>query len=176
MPKSVCSCGDPVSLYYFDGPRGKHIEHAVEVLMAAINDQPHRYLGNQMLQDEAYGVFVDLLELAEEGRLRIPEYVKQIHDSPEIDMFEIRWTTIPVIDVDPVSGLFSETKEVHVRLYMVEVGEPWAVGVHVHEKDLDGNPATIRMRQGQAIQQAAKIARDYRSVAWKVPELSPRSF
>lgn len=173
--KSVCQCGHPISFYYANGPAARHKEHAVGLLLDEIN-KPPRYLGNEFLQDEAAGAFMALLDLAESGTTRSPEHIKSIQTSPDIDMFELRWCDIPVMDTDPVSGLYGETYEIQVRMYIIEVGERWTVGVHLHEKCIKGSSEHVRLSQNQEISQAVRLAKDERVVAWRVPELEGREF
>lgn len=167
--------GHPVTFYYLKGPKGDHITHAVELLMVSINTT-NRYQENELLQDDAYGTFESLLEDAAAGKLEWPEQVKPINWKTSFNTFEMRWTSISVIDIDPVSGMYSDPYETHVRLYYVETGEQWVVGVHAHEKLLTGTGQDIGKAQDSEIQIADRNAAQFRFNAWVVPELAGRSF
>ena len=71
--------------------------------------------------------------------------------NPSLRMYEIRWSEVQAIPVDPVSGAFGQRVEnIQVRLYYVERGDAWVVGLLAHEKDvsfsvqddIDALPAT----------------------------------
>ena len=96
--------------------------------------------------------------------------------NPSLRMYEIRWSEVQAIPVDPVSGAFGQRVEnIQVRLYYVERGDAWVVGLLAHEKDVSLSVQDdIDALQDEMIRQAGAIAIAEEADAWGVPELGCR--
>lgn len=167
----MCSQGGPVSYYWRFCVDGRHIEqtasHVVEILRKA------GYVLKGYAAEMCEAEIEDRLELAECGGLKPVEHVKRIQRSPEVDMFEIRWNHIMVMEQDLVSGGYRDA-EALIRLYYFEQGEPWVVGLHLHEKMIiDGDEAETARLQNIQIDQARKCFEECQDTGWGVGELSP---
>lgn len=150
---SVCSARKPVA-YYWRECTGDHVRETVDKLMDVVNE--NRKL-NDYQSSQCQASFEELLETAQDGRLIPGDHVKTIRYDPAIDMFEFRWIDLSVTPQDPVTGLYGAEVLVHVRLYYVEEGQPWVVGLHCHEKEfLEDDEKTDAAQDVQI-----KIAVDY---------------
>lgn len=171
--KSRCSSKAPSVYYWRFGTRGQHIEATVEFLQACL-DRPDR-VTNEYMEEHNAAAFEDHLDLATKGRLKPEEHVKEIRRHPNIDLYEIRWDGIAVRSRDLVSGMYGDQEEVLVRLYYLETGDAWVVGLHGHEKVILATEQETADAQDLEIDKAAALARDNEAGLWGVPELSPAS-
>lgn len=170
--RSRCSSNDAVEYFWRFALEGQHIEQTVDFLQACLV-RPDR-VQNEYLEELNAAAFEDHLELATKGRLQPGAHVKEVRRHPEVDLYEIRWDGIAVQGQDIVSGLYREPEEVLVRLYYIETGEAWVVGLHGHEKAiLESEEETNRVQDAE-IDRAAEIARANADKWWGVPELAQR--
>ena len=165
---SVCCSGDSVSYYWRNGAPGRHVEQTVLDSKQALTCSGVEL--NPIQEADFEAQIEDRLTLAQDGSLIPVDHVKTIQRNPSIEMFEIRWTDISVNRRDRVSGLISQGIA-HVRLYYIEEGFAWIVGVHVHEKVIiEGDEeATIEL-QNVEIDEAIHFVQDHRSEWWGVSE------
>lgn len=171
-PTSVCSCNAPVTFCWRECVTPVHVSAAVEHLMHLVAQRPGRTT-NEYIDADNEDAFERLLTRATQGRLKPIDHVKTIASVPAMDMFEIRWTTIKAIARNPVSGLIEGDLTLHVRLYYVEEGEPWIVGLYAHEKEIvDGDDDETRRRQNEHIQAAEAYALANAHRRWGVEALS----
>lgn len=168
---SVCSQGGPVSYYWRFCTGGGHIEQTSSRVVETL--QKAGYVLTGYAAEICEAEIEDRLELAERGGLKPVEHVKRIQRSPEVDMFEIRWNHIMVMEQDRVSGEYQDVKAL-IRLYYFEQGEPWVVGLHLHEKVIvDGDEAETSRLQNVEIDQARECFEQCRESRWGLDELSP---
>lgn len=136
---SVCSRRKRVA-YHWRECTGDHVAETVEKLMEIV--ETGRRL-NDYQSSLCQTAFEDLLDVAKRGRLTPGDHVKTVRYEPEVDLFEMRWTDLSVTPQDPLTGLYGDAVVVHVRLYYVEEGERWVVGLYAHEKEfLEDQDAT----------------------------------
>lgn len=159
-----------MSYYWRECPSGGHIEQTSEKVVSILKAQGYKMNENQEADCEAQ--IEDLLERAEAGRLVPVEHVKRVQRAPAVDMFEIRWNHIGVTEVNRVSGMYAGV-EVKVRLYYVEEGEPWVVGLLVHEKIIGSTDEETRQLQNEKIDAAIEHCRASSARRWGVQELAP---
>jgi hypothetical protein len=172
--KSVCAMGRTVTFYWRGSVAGLHLDSAVEALMGAIR-RADRYTGNPWLDADNEAMFRTRLNLAQRGGLKPGEDVVAVRMSTGLNMSEIRWTDVVAIPVNPVSGMLGQRVDnLQVRLYYVEEGRRWVVGLLVHEKDTSGTQDEIDARQDEWIRQAVVVALDGAEDRWGVPELGCR--
>ena len=171
MKVSVCSKNKAVAFYWSFAPRGCHIEAAVLALQQSI-ERPSRARTAYLSADNE-NMFRERLRLAVRGRLRPSEHVKAVRQSPpQMDLFEIRWQDVRIVPIDAVSGLYGNAESVMVRLYYVEQGQAWVVGLHAHEKEIGEDDSATAALQDQEIAQAVQLAKSAELSRWGVPELS----
>ena len=167
---SVCSQGKAVSYYWRMCPNGGHIELTAEKVVEIL--KTNGYILNGHLEADCVGQIEAYLELAEAGHLKPSDHVKRVRRAPEIHMFEIRWDHIGTTKQDKVSGMYEESRAM-VRLYYVEQGEPWVVGLHVHEKTLGSNDNETNRLQNQEMDKARTCFEAGADSWWGVAELAP---
>lgn len=168
---SVCSRRKPVDFYWRSCVDGRHIDAAVAALMASVR-RPDRVASNMYLDADNEAMFKARLELAAQGRLLPDDHVKTISFDPDLDMFEIRWTDVQAIDQDPVSGLYgNRVKDINVRLYYIELGYAWVVGLLAHEKVYGSSDDETNQLQDERIGCAVAICRGDARRWWGVSEL-----
>ncbi|WP_206451817.1 hypothetical protein [Micrococcus sp. KRD096] len=170
--RSRCSSNVAVEYFWRFTANGQHIERTVEFLQKCL-DKPGR-VQNEYLEELNAAAFEDHLELAAKGRLQPGTHVKEVRRHPEVDLYEIRWDGIAVQGQDIVSGLYKDPEEVLVRLYYVETGEAWVVGLHGHEKAILESDEETNQAQDVEIDKAAELARVNAEARWGVPELIQR--
>lgn len=129
------------------------------------------YLLEGYLEADCEAQIEDVLELAMLGKLEPVEHVKRVSGSPVRDMYEMRWQDIAAVVEDRVSGLKSRVS-VLLRLYYLEEGKQWVVGLHVHEKWVGGTDEEIKAKQDEEIDKATQIALSAESGNWGVVELA----
>lgn len=168
---SVCSRRKPVDFYWRSCVDGRHIDAAVAALMASIR-RPDRVASSIYLDADNEAMFRARLELAAQGRLLQGDHVKTISFDPDLDLFEIRWTDVQAIGQDPVSGLYgNRVKDINVRLYYIELGFAWVVGLLAHEKVYGASDDETNQLQDERIGCAVAICRGDAQRWWGVPEL-----
>lgn len=168
--RTVCCAGVPVRYYWKKTSENQHVRATVEAAKAALQDSGAEL--NPVLEADLEAQIEDRIELAEQGRLQPIDHVRTVRRSPRIEMYEIRWTHIGVVRVDKVSGLKS-SGEAHLRLYYVETGQTWVVGVHIHEKIvISDDEAATRTLQNVEIDEAVSFAELRAEDCWGVEELS----
>ncbi len=151
------------------------MDTAVAACVKAI-ERNDRYTGNRIINLDNEEMFRARLESAQRGKLMGGDQLRTVRKDPRLDMFEIRWTDIAAIPWNPVTGLFGERVDtIHVRLYYIEQGEPWVVGLVTHEKAFGDTDAETAQLQDQWIEQAVRIAWDDADDRWAVPELGCRT-
>lgn len=158
-----------MSYYWRESPNSDHIAQTAQKVVEILEDQGYILNGHVGAMCEAE--IEDRLELAQAGRLRPIDHVKRIQRVPEISMFEIRWDHIQVTTKDPVSWEYQGTN-VMVRLYYAEEGEPWVVGLRVHEKIIGFTDKETNRLQNEEIDKAEKYFTARRSGRWGVTELA----
>lgn len=127
--------------FYWRECTGNHFEEAVSKLQALVED---RYSLNDYQSADCQSAIEDRLKAAQRGRLVPGDHVKTIQYDPDVDMFEIRWADLEVTPKDAATGLYGDPVFVHLRLYYIETGERWVVGMHCHEKEfLDTEEKTV---------------------------------
>lgn len=166
---SVCSRGSRVQ-YYWRDCTGDHVGETVDKLMSIINEN---YALNDYQRANCQVAFEDRLNVARRGRLTPGDHVKTIQQDPTIDMFEIRWADLAVTPQDPVTGLYGKEVTLQMRLYYVEVGEPWVVGLHCHEKKILESDEATRSEQDDHIRKAASYHEACADRFWGVADLGP---
>lgn len=135
-----------------------------------------KYHFTELTEGDAEALLEERLELAEKGRLTPEEHVKSIASQPQLDMFEIRWNNIHVVDVDRVTGLYGDGHSAMVRLYYIEEsGQDWIVGLHVHEKEIGDDDAHTNQLQNQEIDKAVMLSNQLQADNWWVKELENRT-
>lgn len=169
VKRTVCSGKRPVRYYWRETVDRKHLEATLNELMKVISG-PHRHQ-NEYRDATNRAEFRRLLKLAQKGKLVPGEHVKTVQYEPRIDMFEMRWQHVEVVSVDRVSGMLSDPHEVAVRLYYVEEGEPWIVGLYVHEKEYCDQPEDTTAAQDEHIARAVGHAQARATDRWGVSEL-----
>lgn len=165
--KTVCASKRKVTYYWRYCVSGDHQQETVDKLLATLDG----YVLNGNMRADAQAQFERRLRAARRGRLTPGDHVKTIRRNPELHMFEIRWDDVRVMKVDPVSGRYSDPFGVSVRLYYIESGESWVVGLHCHEKDFSGSEDDKRNAQNREIDDAAACARDGEAARWGISEL-----
>lgn len=153
---SVATQGRRTTFYWQYCAEDAHVDAAVAALMKAI-EGPFRHQSKytRILLEER---FRDLILAAEEGDLEPEEAVKRIRKEPDICMYEMRWSEVPVTPVDRVSGAFGDPLHLHVRLYYVEQeGYTWLLGLHAHEKRIGETDQETRDMQDAEIDIAAGV-------------------
>ncbi|WP_143780798.1 hypothetical protein [Ornithinimicrobium sp. CNJ-824] len=173
MKKSVCSAKGPVRYYWRETVDRRHLDATLDELMKAISG-PHRH-ENPYRDETNRAEFRRVLKLAQKGKLVPGDHVKTVQYEPRIDMFEMRWQHVEVVPVDRVSGMLGDPEEVAVRLYYVEEGEPWIVGLYAHEKAYCDDPKETTEAQNVHIGRAVDHAQARAPQRWGVPELSDQS-
>lgn len=166
----MCSQGKAVSYYWRMCPNGGHIEQTAEKVVEILKNNGH--VLNGYLEADCEAQIEARLELAESGRLEPAEHVKRVRRAPEIHMFEIRWNHIGTKRQDKVSGMYEESRAM-VRLYYVEQGEPWVVGLHVHEKAFGPNDDETNRLQNQEMDKARTCFEAGADSWWGITELAP---
>lgn len=168
---SVCSCGAPVAFYWRECVAADHVASAVEHLMQLVTGPPGRTT-NDYIDADNEEAFDRRLRRATEGRLIPVDHVKCIASVPAVDMFEIRWQGIKAIARNPVSGLIEGDLQLHMRLYYIEEGEQWVVGMHAHEKRIAESEEETRELQNSEIAKAEHHALAGSARRWGVEELT----
>lgn len=166
---SVCCSGASVSYFWRGSARGRHVEQTVFSAKQALKDSGAEL--NPIQEADFEAQIEDRLSLAQDGELIPVDHVKTIRRKPAIEMFEIRWTDVSVNRRDRVSGLVAQ-EIAHVRLYYIEEGFNWVVGVHIHEKVIieEDEQATLDL-QDVEIDEAIHFVEDHRDGWWGVEEL-----
>lgn len=168
---SVCSRRKPVDFYWRSCVDGGHIDAAVDALMRSIR-RADRTAINPYLDADNEAMFRVRLELAEQGQLVPDDHVKTISFDPALDMFEIRWLDVQAITQDLVSGLYGRrVTDINVRLYYIELGYAWVVGLLAHEKVYGLDDEETNRLQDVRIERAVSICRGDAARWWGVPEL-----
>lgn len=167
--KTVCCSNQEVAYHWRFAPPGRHVEDTVAACMDVLTG--NGYIFNDTLEADCEAQIEELLELAMRGELEPVKHVKKIHGTPFKDMYEMRWQDIAVVVQDRVSGL-KDKRSVLLRLYYIEEGGPWVVGVHVHEKKTDGTEEEITQAQNEEIQIATNFVMSAESDNWGVSELA----
>lgn len=167
--RTVCCSNQQVSYFWRFTPQGRHIANTVDKCVQVLRD--NGYLLEGCLEADCEARIEDVLELAMLGKLEPVEHVKRVSGSPVRDMYEMRWQDIAVATEDRVSGL-KDRVSVLLRLYYLEEGGPWIVGLHVHEKWVGGTEEEIKARQDEEIDKATEIALSAESDDWGVLELA----
>lgn len=158
--------------YHWRECTGDHVAETVEKLMEIVE-------GGRQLNDYqsslCQAAFEDLLDVAKRGRLTPGDHVKTVQYEPEVDLFEMRWTDLAVTPQDPLTGLYGSEVVVHVRLYYVEEGARWVVGLHAHEKEFFDDPDDTDAAQNRHIEVALEYhhANEHRSWGVEVVRLAP---
>lgn len=144
-----------------------HVEAAVDALMNAVKAAESR-LWNPYNERYTRGSFRNRIKLAERGELKPPKEVKRVRSgTPAFVLYEIRWSDIKVIERRE-DGM--EQKRIDARLYYVEppnVGL-MLLGLHCHEKRVDGTPAEIREWQDAEIDKAENLYNEGMRDRWGV--------
>lgn len=166
--KSVCTQGKNVSYYWRETPSGGHIEQTAEKVVQVLKSRG--YILNGMAEADCEAQIESRLELAERGQLKDIEHVKRIQSVPEIDMFEIRWNHIDVMLENKASGIYYDTRAM-IRLYYFEQGQPWVVGLHIHEKAATDDRDDERRLQNEEISKAKSCFEAGQERSWGVTEL-----
>lgn len=171
---SVCSCGRPVAFYWRECVLVDHVRAAVAHLMEIVAARPG-CTTNDYIDADNENAFERRLKLATRGRLKPSDHVKTIASVRSADMFEIRWTDIKAIARNAVSGLIEGDLCLHIRLYYIEEGGPWIVGLHAHEKQLADSEEQTRRLQDVEIGKAEAHARAGAERRWGVDALCASS-
>lgn len=167
---SVCSRGAPVDYYWRHCVNANHVAECVARLMDCTRSS-HRK-STPYLDSDNQAQFEKTLGLAQKGKLRPGDHVKTVTRDPLVDLFEMRWDNVAVIPMNPVSGLYGKATTMSVRLYYVETGEAWVVGLHAHEKKIGDSEQGTRDLQDAEIDFALQLHRSAEAERWGVPELS----
>lgn len=167
--KTVCCSNQEVAYYWRFAPSGQHVEDTVAACVNVLIQNGYAF--NDWLQADCEAQIEEVLELAMRGQLEPVKHVKKIRSTPVKDMYEMRWQDISVVVQDRVSGL-KNIRPVLLRLYYIEEGGPWVVGVHVHEKKIEGTEAEIVQAQDREIGIATRRVIDADSQNWGVLELA----
>lgn len=167
--ESVCSSGDSVNYYWRFCSTSNHIGETV--INATEKLRKNGYTISGVLQGDFEAQIEYLLELAEMGALKPIDHIKRIHRAKPLNLYEIRWDNLKVFRTEKASGLYSQAK-VRLRLYMVEEGDNWVVGLYLHEKRVikDNSGETNRL-QDVEIDAAVKLCEDCSDENWRVKEL-----
>lgn len=167
--RSVCSGGVPVTFYWFECTNRAHRAAAVAALLAAI-DGPCR-LRSPYRTAMAKAEFDGRLQQAEQGRLKPVDHVKTIDSYPQIDMFEVRWDSIPVVERG--AGGQQVYRTVLVRLYYFELPDRGVavLGCHAHEKTTDESNRENTAAQDAEIERAVQLYATGMASHWGIPEL-----
>ncbi|MHC9568785.1 hypothetical protein ACQX29_03435 [Corynebacterium diphtheriae] len=166
--KTVCCSNQSVSYFWRFALKGKHIADTVDKCVQLL--RKNGYLLEGYLEADCEAQIEEVLELAMRGKLEPGRHVKRISSSPIRDMYEMRWQDIAVVSEDRVSGL-KDRVSVLLRLYYLEEGGQWVVGLHVHEKWVDGTDEEIKRKQNEEIEKATQTALDNEANNWGVIEL-----
>lgn len=173
---SVCCGKRAVTLYLraHDSNDGPHIDAIVDLLMETVS-APDRQT-NPLLDADNEAMFRKRLQLASRGRLHPIEHIKTLARTvPPLSLFELRWTDVRVIPVDPVSGLNGDATSIHVRMYHAEErSSPWIVALHAHHKLIGADEETSDA-QNQEIDVAVRLAQEGRLECWGIAELRART-
>lgn len=160
--ESVC-CKKRKVAYFWRDCTGDHVEEHVEETvdkLMTIVQSAHDL--NDYQSAECQAAFEDLLKVAQRGRLHPNEHVRTVQLDPAVDMYEMRWADLCVTPRDPLTGLYGEEVSAQMRLYYVETGQPWVVGLHCHEKEIfEGDAERTRAAQNEQI----KLALSYHEAA-----------
>lgn len=144
---SVCSKKKRVA-YHWRECTGDHVAETVAKLMEIVE-------AGRQLNDHQSALcqvaFEDLLDVAKRGRLTPGDHVKTVRQEPEVDLFEMRWTDLAVTPQDRITGLYGDEVLIHVRLYYVEEGAQWVVGLYAHEKEIFADQAATDAAQDSHI-------------------------
>lgn len=163
---SVCSKKARVA-YYWRECTGEHVAETVSKLMSVVEN---RYQLSDHQSVLCQVAFEDRLGAAQRGRLTPGDHVKTIRQDPTVDMFEMRWADLSVTPRDPVTGLYGAEVLAQMRLYYVETGQQWVVGLYCHEKEiLDGDRDGTAAAQDWHIEQALAIHHGTAHRSWGVP-------
>lgn len=157
--------------YYWRFCTGNHIEETVQYALDLLRDSGYRVEG--FYQDELEAQIEDLLEAAEAGELRPLDHVKRISKAKPLDLFEIRWNDLIVFKIDKVSSQYVRTS-VLLRLYFVEEGEQWVVGLYLHEKQKVKDKAEEARLQNLQIDKAMQVCEESSRENWGVSALDSR--
>lgn len=160
--------------YYWRACTGDHIAETVSKLMGIIESHYSLSDHQSVLCQTA---FEDLLHLAQRGRLTPGDHVKTIRLDPTVDMFEMRWADLSVTPRDPVTGLYGTEVTAQMRLYYVETGQRWVVGLYCHEKEiLPGDRDGTAAAQDWHIERALEVHRQIAHRHWdvKIIQMAPR--
>lgn len=146
---------------------GKHVEEAVDALMAEVDTKTRRQL-SVYKRAMVRSMFRKRIEKAVAGGLEPEEECKPIRVDPEV--YEIRWSDVRI----PVHGLADGLLRDHTCHYRLYYGEPKAaeyfLGLHAHEKAVDGLTADeISQAQDAQIDRAIAV---YASRADWVPRIT----
>ena len=167
--RSVCSGGGQVHYFWRFCSTSKHIEETAKFATEKLIKSGYRVAG--ILQADLEGQIEELLECAERGELEPLKHIKRIHRAKPLDIYEIRWTDIKVLTEEKASGLYSQAN-VHLRLYTVEEGGSWVVGLYLHEKKIvNVDEAETNMLQNIEIDAAIELCEKCSEDNWKVSEL-----
>lgn len=167
---SVCSRGASVDYYWRLCVTANHLAECVAKLMDCTRSPDRK--STPYLDSDNQAQFEKTLGLAKKGKLRPGDHVKTVTRDPLVDLFEMRWDDVAVIPMDPVSGLYGKGTAMSVRLYYIETGEAWVVGLHAHEKKIGGSEQETRDLQDTEIDCALRLHRSLEAARWGVPELS----
>lgn len=173
--RSIASCGPGGKFYWRYCAAQDHIEAAVDYLMDAVTrDHPARRSTNPYWARLTRSAFRRRLEAAQRGELEPVDEVKPIGDHiPESNLFEIRWSEIPVREQNPQApddAAKDLQAKVEVRLYFAEPPNCGLaiLGLHCHEKRVHGTDAQIREAQDEEIAHAFKMYADGFKDRWGV--------
>ncbi|MCP1388715.1 hypothetical protein M5J20_11065 [Corynebacterium sp. TA-R-1] len=180
MKRSAFASGQRAKFFWRFSTRGNHIKDAVEYLRAAVET---KYDLTPVALADLNVSFRKTLEAAERGALRMVDdgvrdsafgHVCSIRRTKPLELYEIAWDRIPLMIWDEVSAL--KDAEVFVRLYYLEEGEPWGVGLHAHLKEISGEAEKVREMQNIEIDKAKEFAVSQcdPSDSWGVEELQCR--
>lgn len=161
---SVCSKRKRVA-YHWRECTGDHVAETVEKLMEIV--EAGRRL-NVYQSAACQAAFEDLLDVAKRGRLTPGDHVKTVQFEPEVDLFELRWTELQATPQDPLTGLYGDPVVVHVRLYYVEDGGHWVVGLYAHEKKFLSNRDATDAAQNDHIKAALEYHHANAHRSWGV--------
>ena len=151
-----------------------HIGAAVEALMSALKCGPGR-LWNPHTEAYTRATFKKRIERAVRGKLKPPDEVKQVAGRiPEVKLFEIRWSGLHTQIKDSKTGRLA-TISLEARLYYVEPTQFGRVilGLHCHEKQVDGGEQAIREAQDCEIEKALECYAQGMPNHWGIDELAP---
>lgn len=169
LKRTVCSRGGRVHFYWRDCLDGSHIDQCVAALMAATGGVGRTT--NPYLDADNQAKYETTLKKAQRGNLRPGDHVKTVTMDPAVDLFELRWNDVQVVPVNPVTGLVGNKTSVQVRLYYVESGEAWVVGLYTHEKQIGDSAEETTRLQDAHIRAALAYEASARADRWNVPEL-----